>query len=403
MPKIYLDHLSTTPLSVEVFEAMRPYLEDHFGNPSSLHHHGLIARDALEKARAQASAFLGAESPDEIIFTSGGTEAINLAIKGAAYANRRRGNHIVTSTIEHPAVLGSIGFLEKQGFAATRVGVDGEGFLDPARIEAALTEETILVGTHLANHEIGTIQPVQSIGRMARDRGLPFFVDATASAGWLPLNVQEMGADLVALAPHRFYGPKGVGILYRNRRARLEGLLQGGNQEGGRRAGTENVPAIVGAGMAAEIAGRELDERASHVARLQKCLWEGLKSQVSYLRLNGPALGPRRLPINLNLSVEFVEGEGLLLRLDMNGMAVASGSSCLSKALQVSHVLSGIGLEHSLARGSVLISPGKGNTEEEIETFIAAFQKTVAQLREMSPQWEEFKRGTADSLLGPSR
>ena len=398
---VYLDHQAATPLLPEVFEAMRPFFTDAYGSASSLHQHGLRARDALAQARERIAAFIQAESPEEIIFTSDGTESANLAVKGTAWASQNRGRHVVASAIEHPAVLSSVQFLEQQGFKSTRLTVNSEGLIDPKVLRAALTDQTILVAVHHANHDIGTIQPVKDLAAVTVDRGTPLFVDAEASAGWLPIDVRAMGADLLSFSPHRFQGPKGVGVLYRHRRARLSSLLHGGVQEEGRRAGTENIPAIVGAGVAAEIAGRELTKRVEHVARLQQRLWEGLQTRVPYLKLNGPAPGPQRLAAQLNLSVEFVEGEGLLLMLDPRGIAVASGTSCVSKALKVSHVLTAIELPHSLGQAAILISLGPENTREEIDYVLETFPRIVAKLRAMSPMWDEFERGAVDSLIAP--
>jgi cysteine desulfurase len=399
MRHVFLDHQSSTPVLPEVFDVMKPYFIETFGNPSSLHQHGLRTRDALAKARLQIAALINAESPDDIIFTSGGTEAVNLALKGTAYANQRRGNHIVLSEIEHPAVINSLEFLEKQGFTATRVKVDREGLVNPEDVRAALTDKTVLICVHFANHDIGVIEPIREIGRIAGESGIPFFVDGVASAGWLPIDVQALGIDLLSLSPHRFYGPKGVGALYRNRKARLTSLIHGGNQESGRRAGTENVPAIVGAGLAAEIALRELPQRRAHTENLQKRLWEKLQAKVPYLTLNGPELGPKRISTNLNLSAEFIEGEGLMLSLDVQGIAVASGTSCASKSLRVSPVLAAIGLDHALARGSVIVTLGKDNTEEEMDAVAETFAAIVAKLRAMSPAWDEFKRGLVGSVI----
>jgi cysteine desulfurase len=295
------------------------------------------------------------------------------------------------SSIEHPAVLGSVEFLAQHGFAYVKVPVDQEGFVNPADVRTAITGQTILIAVQHVNQDIGTIEPVHEIGQFAAEKGIALFVDAETSAGWLPIDVQTIGASLLSFSPHKFYGPKGVGVLYRNRRAKLNPILHGGVQEGGRRAGAENVPAIVGAGMAAEIAARELTQRSEHVARLQRRLWDGLKGKVPRFRLNGPNPGPRRVPTALNVSVEFVEGEGLLLMLDVNGIAVASGTACVSKALKVSHVLTAIGLEHALAQGTVLISLGKDNTEAEIDDAVETFAAVVVRLRAMSPMWKEFQ------------
>ncbi|MSU61383.1 MAG: cysteine desulfurase [Pedosphaera sp.] len=402
MRHVFLDHQSTTPVLPEVFEAMRPYFTEVFGNPSSLHQHGLRVRDAIAKARSQFATLINAESVDDILFVSGGTEAVNLAVKGVAYANQRKGNHIVVSETEHPAVLSSVEFLEKHGFTTSKVKVNPVGWSDPADVRAAITEKTTLICVHYANHDIGTIQSIQEIGKIATEKGIPFFVDAVASAGWLPIDVQTMGISLLSLTPHRFYGPKGVGVLYRNRRARLVGVQHGGVQEGGRRAGTENVPAIIGGGLAAEIAMREMPTRIAHTAMLQKRLWEGLKKTIPYIKLNGPEPGPQRISTNLNLSTEFIEGEGQLLLCDMNGIAVASGSSCVSKSLKISHVLAAIGLDHALAQGNIIMTLGKDNTEEEVDYVVESFQKIVQKLRGMSPMWDEFEKGIIDSVIKPT-
>ena len=402
MRRVYLDHQSTTPVLPEVFEAMKPFFLEAFGNPSSLHQHGLRVRDALAKARQQCAALINAESPEDIIFTSDGTESANLAIKGVAYANQRRGTHLVVCENEHPSVINSIEFLEKQGFTCTRVKVDPEGVINPEDVRAALTDKTILIAVHHVNHDIGTIQPVKEIGKIAAEKGIPFYVDCEASAGWMPIDVQAWGANLVSFSPHRFYGPKGVGVLYRNRRARLVSILHGGVQEGGRRSGTENVPAIVGGGLAAEIALRDMSGRIEHTAKLQKRLWDGLKSNIKFIKLNGPEPGPKRISTNLNISTEFIEGEGQLLLCDMNGIAVASGSSCVSKSLKISHVLAAIGLDHALAQGNIIMSLGKDNTEADVDYTVETFGKIVNKLRGMSPMWDEFEKGIIDSVIAPT-
>lgn len=402
MRNVYLDHLSATPLLPEAFEAMKPYFLEAFGNASSLHQHGLRVRDALTKARTQIAALVNAESADDIFFTSCGTEAVNLAVKGVAYANRRRGQHIVWSEVEHPAVLNSIEFLEKEGFTHTRVPVDPIGRIQVDKLREAITDKTTLVCVQLANHDIGTLQPVAEVGRITAEKGVPLFVDANSSAGWVPIDVQKIGASLLSLSPHRFYGPKGVGVLYRSRKARLVSILHGGVQEGGRRAGTENVPAIIGAGVAAEVALRELPDRARHVASLQARLWNGLKSRIPYIKLNGPEPGPDRIANNINISTEFIEGEGQLLLLDLNGIAVASGSSCVSKSLKISHVLAAIGLDHALAQGNLILTLGKDNTAEEMDYVVETFAKIVDKLRGMSPMWDEFQRGVIDSVINPT-
>jgi cysteine desulfurase len=389
MRRVYLDHQSATPVLPEVMDAMKPFFAEAFGNPSSLHQHGLRARDAMDEARAKIARFINAESPADIIFTSDGTESANLAVKGAAWANQRKGNHIILSKIEHPSVLNSVAFLEKHGFISTRVDVDSEGRIDPAKIRAAITDKTILIAVHHVNHDIGTVQPIREIAEVAHDASILLFVDADASAGWFPVDVREMGADLLSFSPHRFYGPKGVGVLYRHRRARIEPILHGGDQEEGRRAGIENVAGIVGAGVAAEIAQRDLAQRAAHCFQLQKRLWDGLRSSISHIKLNGPEPGPHRSPVNLNISVEGTEGEGQLLLLDTRGIAVASGTGCLSKSLKASHVLQAIGLSPEQAIASVIFSLGKDNTDADIDCVLEVFPKIIAKLRAMSPIWQE--------------
>jgi cysteine desulfurase len=376
---------------------MRPFFDRQFGNPSSLHHWGLEAREALAAARARVAALIHAESPNDIIFTSDGAESANLAVKGAAFAGRRQGNHIVLSQIEHPSVIRSVEFLEQNGFASTRVKVDQEGIIDPSDVRAALTDKTILIAVHLVNHDIGAIEPVREISEIARREGIPLYVDAEAAAGWLPINVEELGADLLSFSPHRFYGPKGVGVLYRNRRTRLSPLLHGGEQENGWRAGIENVPAIVGAGVAAEIALRDGAAWSAHCLQLQKRLWEGIRTAIPHVQLNGPAPGPKRIPTNLNISTEFIDGESQVLLLDMHGVAVAGATNCVAKSLKVSHVLAAIGLPDSLAQSAVTLSPGKDTTEADVDYVIETFAKVAAKLRSMSPTWDEFKKGAIGS------
>ena len=403
MRTVYLDHLSATPVLPEALEAMQPFFAGDFGNPSSAHHLGLRAREAVAVARSQIAALIHAESPDEIIFTSDGTESANLAIKGSAYASQRRGNHIVTSQIEHPAVIHSMEFLETQGFTSTRVKVDRQGSIDPAEVRSALTDKTVLIAVHLVNHDIVTIEPIREIGEIAGREGIALYVDAEAGAGWLPIDVQELGANLLSFSPHRFYGPKGVGVLYRNRRARLAGLLHGGGQENGWRAGIENVPAIVGAGVAAATALREGAKWSAHCLRMQQRLWDGLRAGIPYLQLNGPEPGPGRAPTNLNISTEFIEGESQVLLCDMHGIAVAGATGCVSKSIKASHVLSAIGLSRALAQGAVIMSPGKDNTEEEMDYVVETFAKIVGKLREMSPTWDEFEKGMMDSIISPGQ
>ena len=389
--EVYLDHQAATSILPEVLDAMRPFFSECFGNAGSQHRHGLLARDAVENARRQVAELIHAESLDDVIFTSGGTESANLAVKGTALAAlaNNRGDHIVISSTEHPSVLNSCLFLEELGFHCTRLGCDSEGLVSPEDVTRAITDKTILVAIHLANHDIGAIQPIEQISRVTRDKGVPIFCDAATAGGWLPIDVQKLGIQLLSLAPHRFYGPKGVGILYRHRQARIENLIHGGKQEGGKRAGTENVPGIVGAGSACQIAGRELGERHPRALRLQKKLAEGLLRRIPSSRLNGPPPGPRRLSTNVNVSIEGIEGESLLLLCDMQGIALASGPSCVTQNMKISHVLQAIGLNEAQARGNILMTLGRDNTETDIDYVLDTLPGLVEKLRSMSPSWDD--------------
>jgi len=399
---VYLDHQTTTATLKEAVEAMIPYYTEVFGSPSSLHRYGLQVREALKEARQKIARMINAESEEDLIFTSGGTESSNLAIKGFADANHRKGNHIIISAIEHPSVMNSVEYLTKHGFEVTQVPVDTIGRINPEEVRAAITDKTILVAVHLVNHDIGTIQPVKEIAKITAAKGIALYADALAAAGWMPIDVQDLGVQLLSFSPHRFYGPKGIGVLYRNRKARVTSHIHGGVQEGGRRAGTENVPAIIGAGVAADFAVREMAQRVEHVAMLQKRLYDGMWGKVKYIKLNGPVPGPLRICNTLNISTEFIEGEGQLLLLDYQGIAVASGSSCVSKSLKVSHVLSAIKLDHALAQGNIIMSLGKDNTVEDVDYVIETFPKIVDKLRNMSPMWKEFEEGVIDSVIAPT-
>ena len=378
---IYLDHLTTTPPLPEVVDAMQPWLRAQFGAPGSLHKLGLEARDAIDAARERLAKLVNAAEPEEIIFTSSGTEAINHAVKGAALANRRFGSHIVTTAIEHPAVLGSIAWLESQGFSSTQVGVDGQGRVDPDALGRAMTDETILVCLHHANHDLGTVQPVAEVAEFTGERGIPLFVDATASGGWLPIDVQQLGADLLALASHRFYGPKGVGVLYKKRRTRVQNLIHGGVQENEFRAGTENVAAIAGAGVAAAALG----QAAEHAAKLQVQLLAGIRQAVEGVHLNGPEPGGGRLPHQLSLSTGGVEGEGQALMLDLRGVAIAAGAACTTRSMRMPPALRAIGRDADLAKGTTLWGIGRDTTEAEIDRATELFAEVTAKLRSMSP------------------
>ena len=385
MPKIYLDYQSATPLRAEVREAMEPFLEERFGNPASLNLFGMQARDALKTAREQVARFINAPSPEDIIFTSDGTEAMNLAVKGVAWANRSRGNHIVMSAIEHPGIEGSASFLEGQGFDITRLPVDAVGRIDPAAVEDAIRDRTILVVTHVANHDLGTLQSVREIGALAVGRGVPLYLDAEAAAGWLPVDVRELGASLLSFSPSRFYGPKGVGVLYRSGRVPMASLIHGGEQEYGHRAGIENIPAIVGAGVAAELSGQAVEGRRAGLAFLQRRLWDGIRAVITDSSLNGPPPDDGRLRAvhMLNVSFAGLEGEGIALAADLKGLVIASGPACRGRAVKISPTLRAIGVPDELARANVLLSLGDETTEAEIDTAVGILAKVVDRLRSL--------------------
>jgi cysteine desulfurase len=384
MKKIYLDHAATTPTDPRVVEAMLPYFNESFGNPSSIHSLGLETRTAVAEAREKVARLIGSSS-DEIIFTSGGTEADNLAIKGVAQANAQKGQHIVTTRIEHHAVEESCRFLEKQGFKVTHVGVDKDGLVDPREIEKAVTPETVLISVMHANNEVGTIQPIAEIGQVARSRGVYFHTDAVQTVGHIPAKVDELAVDLLSISAHKLYGPKGVGVLYVRKGTRIVSSMQGGGQERGLRASTENVPGIVGLGKAAEIARAEMDAESKHLVRLRDKLIRGLLERIPQVRLNGHPT--QRLPNNVNVSVASVEGESLAVSLDLEGIAVSTGSACSSEAMEPSHVLTAMGVPVELARGSVRFSLGRDNTDADIDRVLEAFPRIVSRLRAVSPLW----------------
>jgi len=362
---------------------MIPYLQEKFGNPSSLHDVGTEAREAIEKARGQVAALIGAARPDEIYFTASGAEADNFALKGIALANRERGNHIIISAIEHHAVMHAARSLEKLGFKVTTVPVDRYGAVDPAEVAKAITKETILISIMHANNEVGTIQPIAEIGKIARERGIPFHTDAVASCGHIPIDVQALNVDLLSLSGHMFYGPKGSGALYVRRGVRIAPLIDGGIQEGGRRAGTEDVAAIVGLGVAAEIAKEEIPQRMARITPLRDRLAAGLLERIPRVYLNGHPTN--RLPGHVSICIEYIEGESVLLFLNMQGVAAASGSACTSRALKASHVLTAMGVDPALAQGSILFSLGRDNTAEEVDFVLDVLPPIVERLRQMSP------------------
>jgi cysteine desulfurase len=382
MRRVYLDHAATTPTHPEVVKTMLPYFADAFGNPSSIYSYGQEAKGAIEEARTKVAELIGARS-EEIVFTSGGTEADNFALKGVAYANEHKGNHIITTSIEHHAVLEACKFLGGRGFKITYLPVDEYGLVDPDDIKRAITDKTILISVMHANNEVGTIEPVEEIGEIAREAGVYFHTDAVQTVGHIPVNVDKLKVDLLAISAHKFYGPKGVGALYIRKGTKLVSLMHGGEQEKRRRAGTENVPAIVGLGKAVELAGPEMGKEAKRLAYLRDKLIKGLGEKIDHIRLNGHPT--RRLPNNVNVSVDFVEGESMLLNLDLEGICASTGSACSSASLEPSHVLLALELPAEQAHGSLRFTLGRENTEADIERVLEVLPGIVSRLRAMSP------------------
>jgi cysteine desulfurase len=387
MTRTYFDHIAATPVHPEVFEAMRPFLAQAFGNPQSLHAAGREALAAVDAARDDVAALIGA-APAEIYFTASGSEANNFAVKGLALGQQARGRHIVVSAVEHTSVLNSVKALERSGFTSTLVPVDREGRVDPAALERALTKETVLVSVMTANSEVGTIEPVAEIAALCRGRNILVHTDAVAAAGNMPLDVKALGVDALSLAGDQFYGPKGAAALYVRKGARILPLVDGGIQEGGRRGGTENVPGLVGLGRAAALARTEMAARAAALVPLRDRLLDELPARIPHVIVTGPRAG--RLPHHASFCVEFVEGEGMLLFLDMKGIAVSSGSACTSKALKASHVLLAMGYDHALAQGSLVFSLIDGTTAADVDLVLEAFPPIVERLRAMSPLYTEF-------------
>lgn len=387
---IYLDNAATTKMKDSVIAAMLPYFSETFGNASSTYTSaGQAARKALTEARGEVASAIGADEK-EIFFTSGGSEADNWAIKGIALKNKEKGNHIITTTVEHHAVLHTCEFLEKQGFKVTYVPVDEFGMVNPKDIENAITNETILVSVMFANNEIGTINPIKEIGTICREKGVYFHTDAVQAAGAVPIDVKEMNIDLLSISAHKFHGPKGVGALYIRKGVKIENLLHGGAQELGRRATTENVAGIVGMAQALTEAVEDMEEKTKKLVKLRDRIIDGILETVPYTRLNGHRT--ERLPNNTSFCFRYIEGESLLLSLDMMGYVVSSGSACTSGSLDPSHVLLGIGLPHEIAHGSLRASLSEFTTEEEVDSFIKAVGPIVQRLRDMSPLYEGVER-----------
>lgn len=382
MNKIYFDHNATTPVDEEVFEAMLPFLKDEWGNPSSIHWAGRGPRKAVDEAREKLAQFLNCQ-PVEIVFTSSGTEGDNHAIKGVVYSKKAKGNHIITTKVEHPAVLNTCKYLEKNGFEVTWLGVDSQGMLDLDELKKAIRPETTLITVMYANNETGTIFPIEEIGNIAKEHGVIFHTDAVQAAGKLPLDMKSLNVDLLTLSGHKLYGPKGIGALFMRRGMKLVPIIHGGHHERNRRGGTENVSGIVGLGKAAEIAARDMDKETTHLTKLRDRIEAGLTEKIPHVYLNGHPT--ERLPNTVNLSFEFVEGESLLLNLDMKGIAASSGSACTSGSLEPSHVLIAMGLTHELSHGSLRFSLGRSNTTEDVEYLIEELPPIVERMRAMSP------------------
>ncbi len=382
MKRIYLDYAATTPTHPEVVRAMLPYFSDTFGNPSSIHSYGQEAKGAVEEARAKVAHLIGARD-EEIVFTSGGTEADNFALKGVAFANESKGNHIITTAIEHHAVMESCKFLERRGFKVTYLPVDGQGMVDVDDVRKAVTAKTILISVMHASNEVGTIEPIAEIGKIAREAGIYFHTDAVQTAGHIPVDVNKLGVDLLSISAHKLYGPKGVGALYIRKGTKIAPFMHGGEQERRRRASTENVPGIVGFGRAVELAQQEMGGEMERLSCLRDKLINGLLKRIERARLNGHP--QKRLPNNVNMSFEFVEGESMLLNLDLEGICASTGSACSSSSLEPSHALLAMGLPPEQAHGSLRFSLGRWTTEEEINRVLDVLPGIVTKLRAMSP------------------
>ena len=386
MSVVYIDHVAGTPLHPKAFEAMIPYFKEFYGNPSSIHDGGEKAREAIEGARAKVAHLIGSQE-EEIYFTSCGTESNNLALKGIAWAHQSRGKEIIISSVEHFSIMHTANALERAGFHITRLPVDQYGRVDPGTVEKAITPQTILVSVMHANPEVGTIEPIAEIGKITRARNILFHTDAVDSAGTIPVDVNQLNVDLLSLAANQFYGPKGAAALFVRKGVRILPLLDGGIQERGLRAGIENVPAIVGMGVAADLARAEMDQRINHLRGLQKKLAEELPKRIPYLRFLGHPT--ERLPGNVSVAVEFIEGEAMLLFMDMEGIQISSGSACISRSLKVSHVMLAMGVDAATAQGSLLFSFGIGNKEDDLGRVLQVLPPVVEKLRNMSPVYRK--------------
>lgn len=385
--KVYFDHAATTPTDQQVVDAMLPYFTEQYGNPSSIYEIARGNKQAIDQAREQVASAINAESR-EIYFTAGGTEADNWAIKGIAESYKDKGNHIITTEMEHHAVLHTCEYLERQGYKVTYLPVDEFGLVSVKDVEQAITEETILISVMFANNEIGTVQPIKEIGEVAKKHNIMFHTDAVQAIGHIPVDVKEMNIDLLSLSGHKLYGPKGIGALYVRKGVKLRAFIHGGAQERRRRGGTENVPAIVGLGKAIEIAMANMEEENKKLTELRDYLIERISEDIPYCKLNGHPT--ERLPGNVNFSFHFIEGEALLISLDMYGIFCSSGSACTSGSLDPSHVLLAIGLPHEIAHGSLRVSLGKHNTKEDADYLLEKLPLVLQRLRDMSPLYEDF-------------
>ncbi|MFZ0004854.1 MAG: cysteine desulfurase NifS [Methanoregula sp.] len=383
---IYMDHSATTYTKKDVVDVMLPYFTNHFGNPSSIYSIARESKQAIDSARSKVAKALGAQ-PDEIYFTSGGSESDNWAIKGVAYANRKRGNHIITTKIEHHAVIHTCQFLEKEGFAVTYLPVDRYGLVDPSDLEKAITEKTILISIMYANNEIGTIEPIQELAAIAQKHKVYFHTDAVQAIGNVSIDVKSQNIDLLSLSAHKFYGPKGVGALYIRNGIRIENLIHGGGQERKKRAGTENIAGIVGCGKAIELATADISGHNARIQVMRDRLLRGILEKIPHARLNGHPT--KRLPGNLNVSFEFIEGESMLLWLDDEGICASTGSACTSGSLEPSHVLLATGLPVEISHGSLRLTLGDVNTEADIDVVLEVLPKVVSKLRDMSPLYQK--------------
>ena len=386
MNQIYLDHSATTKLKKEVLDTMLPFLTEQYGNPSTIYTLGREAKKAMDIAREQVAKALNAKT-NEIFFTGSGTESDNWAIKGIAYANKEKGKHIIATNIEHHAVLHTCEFLEKEGFDITYVPVDNQGIVDLDELKKAIRPDTILISVMLANNEIGTIQPIKEISHIAKEHGIYLHTDAVQAVGNIPVDVEDLGVDLLSLSGHKIYGPKGVGVLYIKSGTKISSFVHGGGQERGKRAGTENVANIVGIGSAIELATEDISQYSTHLQELRDMAIEGILKEIPHTRLNGHR--EKRLPGNVNISFEYIEGESILLMLDSKGIAASSGSACTSGSLDPSHVLLAIGLPHEIAHGSLRLTFGQENTKEDVKYLLETLPPIIEGLRKMSPLYNQ--------------